>query len=789
MDRVPCTMKHRLAAAVAAALPALAGAASGEFTFVTGQVSLVKANGQQSTPVRGTPVDPGDRIVTGSDGMVQLTMVDNARLSLRPQTQFVIEQYGQRADSADGAVLSLVKGTLRAFTGLISSTNRDKFVMRTRVATVGIRGSGNILYACEDKECDESVAAAAAQGGPVTVNHTIEGAHAVTNTLGAGGVPAQQGGQQTVITGPGQTVLVAGAQPPRYIPTPAVIAESATNMTGAKGSAQQASASSGETRDFAPNDNPVVPTGQQAGAPIVGTFGPGFTTTDATGNLAGDPVGLRDIVISGGATFLGQALGPDVNAPGGQLRGYRAYAGTQSGVTPTITGGLFFDTTTVNVDGTQITFGRYENAALDLFGGTGTTLPGSIHWIMAPSGFPTYLSDVLTGTATYTLAGATQPTDQNNARGSFTNASLNVNFNNRTLDFRANVSLPADGSRGAASWSMAADGVPFALNSFFASTSDRLVVRNGLGDVSTNNENLTGSFEGSFVGSGLSGAILGYGIQDQTSSDESQWRFVNGVAAFQGPRQNAAAPYREGRVSDVSGAFADFIRSYASTIRPDELTVDDQGRVTAFTAPHADTGNASRYTLAGGQVVQAGFDPETGMVWGRWAGGTANIVRGDANRQVALNDRSLHYIFAGTQTGPVALPLTGIGVYDVIGSTSPTDINGHVGTLNGATLQANFSTRTVDASVNISIDGHNWTGTANNMPIYREQYFSAYSGQPIAGLPNPAPLVLGCTPNCGQGATGSFDGFFTGRTGQRAGMIYNLGGNQGAVAFGRRPGG
>jgi hypothetical protein len=46
--------------------------------------------------------------------------------------------------------------------------------------------------------------------------------------------------------------------------------------------------------------------------------------------------------------------------------------------------------------------------------------------------------------------------------------------------------------------------------------------------------------------------------------------------------------------------------------------------------------------------------------------------------------------------------------------------------------------------------------------------------------------VIGCTPNCGQGATGSFDGFFTGRTGQRAGMMYNLGGNQGAVAFGRR---
>ncbi len=74
------------------------------------------------------------------------------------------------------------------------------------------------------------------------------------------------------------------------------------------------------------------------------------------------------------------------------------------------------------------------------------------------------------------------------------------------------------------------------------------------------------------------------------------------------------------------------------------------------------------------------------------------------------------------------------------------------------------------------------------MPIYRDAYFSAYSGAPIAGVPNPSPLNISCSPNCGAGATGSVDGFFAGPNGNRAGMIYNLGGNQGAVAFGRRGG-
>jgi hypothetical protein len=175
-------------------------------------------------------------------------------------------------------------------------------------------------------------------------------------------------------------------------------------------------------------------------------------------------------------------------------------------------------------------------------------------------------------------------------------------------------------------------------------------------------------------------------------------------------------------------------------------------------------------------------------VWGRWGGGTATVTRGNQTFNLQLAQSSLHYIFAAPQSGPVALPLSGTAAYDVIGSTSPTNNRGAVGTLGTATLDANFTARTVNANVTIAIANQTWSGTANNMPIYREQYFSAYSGTPIPGLPNPSPLIIGCSPNCGTNATGSFDGFFTGRSGQRAGLMYNLGGNQGAIAFGRHGG-
>jgi FecR protein len=786
---LPTNLRHLIATALVAA-PLAAGAASGEFTFVVGEVALTKANGQRVTPTRGTAVDPGDRIVTGANGMAQLTMVDQARLSLRPSTQFVIEAYPDRRDSDQGGVLNLIKGTLRTFTGLIASNNRDKYVMKTRVATVGIRGSGNILYACDAPDCDESVTGEGRGEGSLTVNHTIEGSHAITNLLATAptGTPAQQGGAATLVTGPGQTVMVAGAQPPRYIPTPRFIADVATNMTNAKPTEGPApGAAAAETRNFAPSDNQALPPSQQNSAPLVGNNGLGFPTIDASGNLSADPQQLRDIVVTVGSPFFSQAPGRSVVTQGGGLRQYDVYG---SGLTPVIEGGQLAESEAVTLNGALITLGRWSNASIGFSGpGSAQPFPGSLHWINAPSGYPTYLSDVLTGTATYTLAAATAPTNQNNVAGSLGSMTLGVDFTNRVLDLSASLNIPASGGSAGGAWNLDAANVPIALNQFSASTEDRLVVGNGAGQNSDGNSHLTGSVQGSFVGTGIGAAVVGYGVSDTTSPNPANWHIVAGVAALTGVAQDGAAEYREARISDPNGTLQDFILSYAATDRPSEVTSDAQGRATAFVAPYLPFGGRASYAIGTSQVVDQGVDLETGMIWGRWAGGVATISGNGNTAQVNLSNRSLHYVIAGTQSGPVTLPLTGSAVYDVIGNTSPTDTNGHVGALNSAALNANFTNRTADASVNIAINGQTWNGQANGMPIYRDQYFGAFSGSPIPGTSNPSPLILTCSPGCGGGASGSFDGFFTGRSGQRAGLMYNLGGNQGAVVFGRRGGG
>ena len=746
-----------------------AWAANGVFTYVVGKVEVTSVS--SSTPAQaraGTEVNTGDLIITRADGMAQLTMIDNARLSLRSNSQLRVDVYPStpKDEAGSGAVLSLLRGTLRAFTAALTSgdANKAKYTMRTKVATVGIRGSGNILNTSEDQN--------------TTTNHTIEGSHIVTDN---------EGKFAPIVTNPNQTVQVVLGQAPKIIPTPPSLLDAGKTMVGT-GSSENSGGSTG-------GEGPAQGGGPVAGGNVVGSNGLGYPIVDATGNLGVDPINLQNIVVAFNGTALSEQAPPSqigVDAAGA-MRSYTAYSGAQSGTSLTVQGGTSADLQTITIGGaTTIVLGRWTGATGLTFTGSNSALgAGSLHWGYANTGFPSYLSDVLTGTVSYTRAGATTPTNQLGTLGQLVSSVLDVNFTARTLNATLGISMPAAGAASAGSWTLQATNIPFAFNSFVAFTGGGgLTVTNGGGQNSNTNGRLSGALEGSFVGATLNGAIVSYGFIDQTAANSGGFQSVNGVVAFQGTSQNAAATYRDGLISDPNGVLngASYIRSFATTNRPEEVTVGEQGRVSAFSAPYVD-GNRLvghvNYAQGTATIIDNGFDPVTGLVWGRWSGGTATI-RG---QNVNLTNSSLHYIFGATQSGPVSLPLTGSAVYDVVGSTRPTDGAGRVGTMNSATLAANFSARTVDASVNIGINGQTWNGAANGVSIYRDQFFSAYGGGSIPGVPRPSQLVITCAPNCTPTLpTGSLDGFFTGRTGRGAGVMYNLGGNAGAVAFVRRGG-
>jgi len=116
----------------------------GRVAFVKGKLYALNARSERHRLVAGGPIHSGDIMETDINSIAVLAFEDEGRITLQSDTRFQIEQY--RYDTAKpergSALLRLVRGGLRAVTGLLAKARPDSYQMRTPVATIGIRGTG-----------------------------------------------------------------------------------------------------------------------------------------------------------------------------------------------------------------------------------------------------------------------------------------------------------------------------------------------------------------------------------------------------------------------------------------------------------------------------------------------------------------------------------------------------------------------------------------------------------------------------------------------------------------------
>jgi len=148
-------MKRGIKAAIALVLAlAATAAAADEYAGVvkTSKGSAVaERGGDEVTLAPGVQLNQGDRIVTGSNGYVGITMRDDTLLTLGPGSALNLDTYDFDAKTHDGNFLvSLTKGVMSVVTGLIARHSPDSFVVRTRVSTMGVRGTEFIVEAGEE---------------------------------------------------------------------------------------------------------------------------------------------------------------------------------------------------------------------------------------------------------------------------------------------------------------------------------------------------------------------------------------------------------------------------------------------------------------------------------------------------------------------------------------------------------------------------------------------------------------------------------------------------------------
>lgn len=143
MQQNPRLKNTVLLMALAAVYPMQAHALAGIAQFTAGEVNVRQADGRVIALTKGGDIDSGHAIVTGGNGRAQVKFTDGGLISLQPNTEFRISNYVDQNDpKQDRFLVDLLRGSMRAITGLIGKRNRDNYKLTTTTATIGIRGSG-----------------------------------------------------------------------------------------------------------------------------------------------------------------------------------------------------------------------------------------------------------------------------------------------------------------------------------------------------------------------------------------------------------------------------------------------------------------------------------------------------------------------------------------------------------------------------------------------------------------------------------------------------------------------
>lgn len=182
---------------------------AGQITHLSGVVSVKRADGSSKVLSLKSEVQPGDVLSTQQDTYARVKFVDGGEVVMRPGSQMKVESFAfnEAKPESDSFVIGLLKGGLRAVTGLIGKRNRDRVSYNTPTATIGIRGTHfGALY------CNNDCGGVQTASGQPPANglhlDVASGAISVTN----------QGGQQTFQAG--QFGFVQDATTPPVVKPP-----------------------------------------------------------------------------------------------------------------------------------------------------------------------------------------------------------------------------------------------------------------------------------------------------------------------------------------------------------------------------------------------------------------------------------------------------------------------------------------------------------------------------------------------------------------------------------------
>ena len=125
-----------------------AGAAGiGQIKVAKGDVSVERA-GQSMPATVGMRLEAADRIKTGADGSVGITMEDDSLLSAGPNSTLTLDRYAFDPTTRQGQFdASLQRGSLAVISGRIAKQSPEAMKVRTPSSILGVRGTEFVVSA------------------------------------------------------------------------------------------------------------------------------------------------------------------------------------------------------------------------------------------------------------------------------------------------------------------------------------------------------------------------------------------------------------------------------------------------------------------------------------------------------------------------------------------------------------------------------------------------------------------------------------------------------------------
>ena len=108
--------------------------------------AAVERGARQLKASPGLPLIAGDRLVTGKDGRMSLTFIDNTRFAVGPKSSVLVSEFQYDRTRQRGSFVTQVdRGSLAVVSGKIAKSNRDAMKVRTPNTLLGVRGTKFIV--------------------------------------------------------------------------------------------------------------------------------------------------------------------------------------------------------------------------------------------------------------------------------------------------------------------------------------------------------------------------------------------------------------------------------------------------------------------------------------------------------------------------------------------------------------------------------------------------------------------------------------------------------------------